>query len=163
MTGKRVLVSPVGMTPGVLLSALEACRRDERMGEPTLCIAICSDQSETAVNEALRDHGRYDGEIRTLIFRDPQAGISELDQITGPACQMLRDAEEVVVNITGGTTLMGVAVEKIASDAQKTARNAQSSRLSVRRVGLVDRRPPEVQRADPFVVGDVIWIDNQED
>ena len=149
-TDKRVLVSPVGMTPGVLLTALETCRRDERMGEPTLCIIICSDQSQATINEALRDHGGYRGEIRTLIFQDPQAGISELDQITGPAAQLLRDAQEVVINITGGTTIMGVAVEKIASDAQKMARNANTSRTTVRRVGLIDRRPTRSAEGGSF-------------
>jgi len=161
-TDKRVLVSPLGMTPGVLLTALETCRRDDRMGEPTLCIIVCSNETESVVNDALLEHGKYEGEIQTLIFQDPQAGISELGQITGPAHQLLEDATEVVVNITGGTTLMGVAVEKIASEAPKIASNSPNSRISVRRIGLIDRRPPEEQRSNPYVVGDAIWIDGRE-
>ena len=163
---KRVLVSPVGMTPGVLLTALEACRSDDDMGEPSSCIIVCSNESKEMVDEALRTHGKYEGAIDTLIFQDPQGGVSELGRITASARQFLEDAKEVVVNVTGGTTLMGVAVEKIASHAQKmasshapqTARNSQESR--VRRIGLIDRRPREQQESDPYVVGDVIWIDD---
>lgn len=159
-TGKRVLVSPVGMTPGVLLTALAACRQDDYMGEPSSCIVVCSNESKAVVNEALQTHGKYEGEIRTLIFQDPQAGISEIAEMATSAHQLLEDAEEVVVNITGGTTLMGVAVEKIASNAQKAAGSSSGSRSRVRRIGLVDRRPREQQESDPYVVGDVIWIDD---
>ena len=160
-TDKRVLVSPVGMTPGVLLTALEACRSDDDIGEPSLCIIVCSNESKAMVDEALRTHGKYEGEIHTLIFQDPQGGVSELDRVTGSAHHLLEDAQEAVVNVTGGTTLMGVAVEKIASNAQKIARNSPGSRSRVRRIGLIDRRPREQQESDPYVVGDVIWIDDQ--
>jgi hypothetical protein len=61
-------------------------------------------------------------------------------------------AQEVTINLTGGTTIMGLAISAIANEAQRLARD-------VRRFGLVDRRPPNEQDADPYRAGDVFWLD----
>ena len=62
-------------------------------------------------------------------------------------------AEEVLVNVTGGTTLMGLAAEALANAARDLARPA------VRRFGPADRRPPAEPDADPYRVGEPFWLD----
>jgi hypothetical protein len=56
------------------------------------------------------------------------------------------------VNITGGTTLMGLTAEKLASKARELP-------CEVRRLGLIDSRPPEQQRTDPYQEGEPLWLD----
>jgi len=63
-------------------------------------------------------------------------------------------ADEVVVNITGGTTAMQHIVQQIAALAAELGR-------SVRRVALVDRRLPQEQREEPYVPGELIRLDRE--
>ncbi len=145
----RLLVSPIGRRPGVLYSAVEACRHD---GEaPDACLALCSNETSGTIDDALRQAG-FRGDVQRLCIDDPYGGQSELGRLVRDARQYVLDAQAVLVNITGGTTLMGLAVSAIADEAQRLARN-------VRRFGLVDRRPPAEQDADPYHAGEAFWLD----
>ncbi len=64
----------------------------------------------------------------------------------------LLGADEVIANMTGGTTLMGLVVQRLTEEAQKLDR-------SVRRFALIERRPPAEQDSDPFVQGDCRWLE----
>lgn len=59
--------------------------------------------------------------------------------IFNTALTAIMQADEVVVNITGGTTAMQHIVQQIARYAEELGRLA-------RRVALVDRRSPQEQR-----------------
>jgi len=60
----------------------------------------------------------------------------------------------MVLNITGGTTAMQYIVQQIAALAAELGR-------PVRRAALVDRRLPQEQRDEPFVPGELIWLDRK--
>jgi hypothetical protein len=90
-----------------------------------------------------------------LRLDDPYAGKDERKRIMTEARQELAAADEVLVNITGGTTLMGVVAEDLAQEAHRWAR-------PVRRFALIDKRPPEQQKQEPFVEGDILWLDEEE-
>ncbi|OAT86757.1 hypothetical protein A6M21_02785 [Desulfotomaculum copahuensis] len=60
----------------------------------------------------------------------------------------------MVVNITGGTTAMQHTVQQVAALAADLGR-------AVRRADLVDRRLPQEQRDDPYVLGELIWLDRE--
>ncbi len=152
--GGIALVSPIGKRPGVLYSAIEAVRRD-RKTDPTMCLVVCSQQTEASIDEAL-SHARYDGNVERLTLVDPHGGIDEIESLVGKVKRRLIEVEEVWVNVTGGTTLMGLAAERLAAQAKGLDRK-------VRRFGLIDRRPPEDQDADPYQIGDVFWIDYEND
>ncbi len=153
-TGRRVLVSPIGMRPGVLFSALHACREAER--EPGICLVLCSDETEGKIADAV-DHSNFIGTIKPLVLEDPfGGGRPEIDRLTKEAREEFIGADTVLVNVTGGTTLMGLAAEAIASVARSLA-------CSVRRFGLIDRRPPAYQEADPYQVGEPFWLDKEGD
>ena len=153
--GGRVLVSPVGLRPGVLFSALQACRRDGEIGEPAICLVICSRETEVLIAEALQRAG-YAGEVEPLLLEDPYGGRPEIECLVKGARRHFIGADEVLVNVTGGTTLMGLAAEALSDAARKLA-------CPVRRFGLIDRRPPKRQDADPYQTGEPFWLDSTED
>lgn len=148
-TTQRLLVSPVGRRPGVLYSAFDACRRD---GVPAdACLILASDETSGAADEALREAG-FGGQVHRIRMADPYGDQAEIEGLVRDARKHLVVAQEIAVNLTGGTTLMGLAVEAIANEAQRLGRE-------VRRFGLVDRRPPNEQDADPYRAGEAFWID----
>ena len=153
-SGRRVLVSPVGLRPGVLFSALRTCRADRHIGDPELCLAICSHETEALTGEAARRAG-YNGELEPLLL-DPHGGHREIGRLAKAARKHFIGAERVFVNVTGGTTLMGLAAEALGGAARKLA-------CSVRRFGLIDRRPPARQDADPYRAGEPFWLDPDQD
>ena len=154
--GGLVLVSPIGLRPGVLFSAVMACQAGENLEEPTTCLIICSKKSEDKIDGALKQAG-YGGRFEPLLLEDAFGGGSEeIERLVKDARKHLIGADEVVVNVTGGTTLMGLAAEAIASKARHFAR-------PTRRFGLIDRRPTDQQDADPYQAGEPFWLDGPED
>lgn len=148
----RVLVSPIGMRPGVLFSALNVCRAQ---GDLSACVVICSRDTQDLIAEASR-RAEYAGTIETLVLDDPYGGLAEIDSLVEKARRRFIGAGRVFVNVTGGTTLMGLAAEMLADAARKLA-------CPVRRFGLIDRRPPKQQDEDPYQVGEPFWLDAAED
>lgn len=150
---RNLLVSPVGERPGVLFSALRALRNQEISCDTVL--AICSPQTEPRVMEALERAG-WQGELHLARFDDPFAGIDERARLAKQAVEPLVRAASVYVNVTGGTTLMGLFAEELAGKARSLAK-------PVRRFGLIDRRPSEEQRTNPWVEGELLWLDAETD
>jgi hypothetical protein len=148
---RHLLVSPIGERPGVLFSAIK--RASGEGLHPDFCLVICSQRSETAVPDALSRAG-FHGEHRSLRLEDPYAGKDERQKLIEESRAYLASADDVSVNITGGTTLMGVIAEDLAQEARRLTRPA-------RRFALIDRRDPEEQKRDPFVEGDLLWLDNE--
>ena len=143
--GGRLLISPQGRRPGVLFSAL-------KVADPDTCLVICSDISIESTRDAAREAG-FKGHIEQIKLADPLGGFSEIDIVVESAHDYLSYADEIKANITGGTTLMGVIVQRLVEDAQELSR-------PVRRFALIDRRSQEEQDNDPFVVGESHWLDN---
>ena len=142
--GGRLLLSPQGTKPGVLFSAL-------KVAQPDTCLVICSATSASSICEAGERAG-FQGSIEPIELTDPLGGFDEINASAEQAHRSLLDADEVVANMTGGTTLMGLVVQRLAEEAQKLDR-------PVRRFALIDRRPPAEQDSDPFVQGDYHWLD----
>ena len=149
----RVLVSPVGMRPGVLFSALHACR--QRGGDPRTCVVLCSEDTQGTIEEAVRQAG-YHGELKTMLFQDPFSGRTEIRRIEKRTRDLFVGADAVFVNVTGGTTLMGLAAEALGNAARQLA-------APVHRFGLIDRRSAADQEAYPYQVGEPFWLDVPED
>jgi CRISPR-associated DxTHG motif protein len=145
-----VLVSAVGTTPGPLYSALRACSTD-----PGCLIAICSEETRALAEEARR-HAGSTATLIPLTMADPVGGTTEIDRVVADAAEHLFEGPEVLVNLTGGTTLMGLVVERIAREAARLGR-------AVRRFGLIDRRPREEQLGDPYVAAEPCWLDPRGD
>ena len=155
--GGRILISPIGKRPGVLFSAVQAVRAQGNGEDPALCLVICSDETRGIIAEALEKTG-FENDFKPLMFEDAfGGGPHEIERLVSTARGHLVGAGEVLVNVTGGTTLMGLAAERLASEARSLACPA------VRRFGLIDRRPPSRQETDPYQTGEPFWLDADED
>ena len=145
--GGHLLLSPQGTRPGVLFSAL-------KIATPNTCLVICSDTSKESITEAAK-HADFSGPIEQITLTDPHGGFAEIDAAVERAYPHLLIADEVVANMTGGTTLMGLIVQRLAEEAQKLDR-------PVRRFALIDRRAPAEQNDNPFVEGECYWLDLEQ-
>ena len=142
--GGRLLLAPQGRRPGVLFSAL-------KVAQPDTCLVICSKTSASMMPDAAK-HADFKGHIEQIELADPLGGFAEIDEVAERAHGYLSHADEVVANMTGGSTLMGVIVQRLVEDAQKLDR-------PVKRFALIDRRSQDEQDSDPFVESDCHWLD----
>ncbi len=142
---KRLLICPIGLTPGVLYSAI-------RHTIPDRVLVVCFSDSAGAIDEALAKAGRT-VEVRRLLMTNAFTGIDEFASLIGDASAWLFEADEVHANLTGGTTLMGALVGEFVKRA------AREYQRPVREFVLIDKRSPEQQRTDPWRVGDIHYMD----
>lgn len=152
----RLLISPQGNRPGVLFSALKMLM-NEKM-RPDRCLVICSKNSQGTVAEAARQAG-FNGDCRSIVLEDPFGGFQEIEGLVKQAEPWLLEADLVLANLTGGTTLMGIVVQALADRANKLDR-------PIHRFALIDRRSPAEQDAQPYVQSEHYWLDpppGQED
>lgn len=140
----KLLLSPQGMRPGVLFSALQ-------VAEPNTCLVICSETSASSIPDAASQVG-FKGHIEQIELADPLGGFDEIDAIAERAHDYLLSTDAVIANMTGGSTLMGIIVQRLVEEARKLSR-------PVKRFALIDRRPTADQDSDPFVQGDSYWLD----
>ena len=143
-----LLVTPLGMGPGVLYSAIKKVQADS-------VLVLCSEQAKAGIPEAL-SHSAFSGNHESLIMRDPFNGIDEIDEILKKSRKVCLDADKVLVNLTGGTTMMGITVQRIYEQARNDQRPC-------RRFVLTDKRLPEEQKRKLWVEADIFWIDKPSD
>lgn len=145
----KLLICPVGLSAGVLYSAI--CHV-----QPARVLIVGSQQTVQAAQEAYNKAAQEMGltmELCQLALQDAHTGVGEFDKLVQSARQWLCDADEVHVSLTGGTALMGVLVVRLADTA------ARDYLRPVHRFVLIDKRPPEEQRAKPWVKGDFFSLD----
>lgn len=140
-----VLLSPLGLSKGLLYSALLCVR-------PASVVVITSKEAEGALPEIL-----YKAQMSTMkpnvwIMRDPYCGFDEVVDLTSKIVPGLLAAEKVVANQTGGTTVMQFVIHSIC-------RELRNLDIPVEEVALVDRRSPEEQRGNPYVVGELVILE----
>jgi hypothetical protein len=146
--GGASLITAQGSRPGVLYSALKATTPDR-------CLVVCSAKTELTIGEAAAQ-AAFAGQIDKLTIKDAFSGFGELDALVKRARGWLLDADEVVANLTGGTTLMGMAVQQLVEAAERLDRPSH-------RFALIDRRPSAEQEKNPYVASDVYWLDAEPD
>lgn len=144
-----LLICPLGNTAGVLYSALLQV-------QPERCIVICSPQTENAIDEAVEQAG-WDGKILKLVMQDVHRGVGEFNLLQEQAKTWQFQADRIEANLTGGTSLMGVFVGRLLEHA------GRAYRRPTRRFVLIDPRPYEEQRAEPWVKGDIHYVDRESE
>jgi CRISPR-associated DxTHG motif protein len=133
-----LLVSPLGRTPGVVQAALACCDpRPQR-----LLVVTSAEQQEQARSLAATQL------VQVITLVDPYRGVSELNDVVEQATKAVALAEQVRVNLTGGTTLLGVAAERIAQAAERLE-------VEVRRFVLVESAVPSDESS-------LVWVDDAE-
>ncbi len=142
---ETVLITPLGLSPGVLYSAVLRIR-------PERTIVVTSEEARAGAQAALSAAGLPDHELLTLTMREPFTGYEEVRSLAATIRPAILAAREVVLNLTGGTTAMQYVVEQLGGEARRLG-------VPVRRVFLVDRRPAEEQRAQPFILGEILELE----
>lgn len=148
-TGGCFLISPLGLSPGALFSALYHTRPDR-------LLIITSKEASHFVPEVLTEAGRTDLKPYIIVLQDAHQGFDEAGRILSDNEELRRDlifSSQVVANITGGTTAMQYAAEKLGYQIERVG-------TVVRRVALVDRRDIIEQRRNPYVVGELVVLEN---
>ena len=149
-SGGKLLVTPVGMSKGLLYTALSNI-------SPDICIIITSKEAENGIEEAIKKASYNGGNIKKIVMKDPFAGDTEIKDIKSNFLtpeyseyrELIQKAEEIVVNLAGGTTMMQILVDDISKVANKMGKN-------IKKVVTIDRRDVMEQKKEPFVVGEVI-------
>ena len=146
--GGRLLVTPLGLTPGVVYTAILRVRPDR-------VIVVTSEEAARALPVALeRVQVQAQAKVVPYLVREvqePFVGYREAARVLDDEARAwLAEAEEVVVNLAGGTTVMQYIVEHLAREAERLG-------IPVQRGATVDRRPPQEQRDEPYVLGE--WVE----
>jgi len=136
----KLLVVPIGMSPGVLFTAL-------KKENPDVLLLIGSNESLSSAKESIEKAG-WKGKQEMYCVQDPHTGVAERESLcaTQTIRELVSSATKVVGVLTGGTTLLGIMVQDVLSLAPRL--------LPVRRIFLVDRRSIHAQKSDPYQEGE---------
>ncbi|MHC1595186.1 MAG: TIGR02221 family CRISPR-associated protein [Methanotrichaceae archaeon] len=143
--GGTLFISPLGLHPGFLYTALSKLRNS-----PHVCLVVASEDSAVHLEE-IKNRSGYEGELNSLIM-DPHHGFEDIAKLVQRSKEILLGADEVMCNITGGTTTLQYAVIQLAKMAEKLGRK-------VNWIAVVDERDSEEQNAEPYVLGDIVEIE----
>lgn len=145
---ERLLICPIGMSPGVLYSAVQQVT-------PARVLVVCSEESSPAIEEALQRCDSSPESLR-LIMDNPFAGADEFESLLDQTLPWLYEADEIHANLTGGTALISALIGRLARESQRRFQRP------VREFVLIDKRSPEEQRADPWQLGSIHYLDEHE-
>jgi len=142
--GGKLFISPLGLHPGFLYTALSKLRNSHHV-----CLVVASEDSAVHLEE-IKNRSGYEGKLNSLIM-DPHHGFEDIAELVQRSKAILLGADEVLCNITGGTTTLQYAVIQLAKMAGKLGRK-------VNWIAVVDERDSEKQNAEPYVLGDIVEI-----
>ena len=148
-TVSRLLVSGLGTSPGSLYTAL--CRT-----RPDRLVVFTSPEAGAALPEILATAGMPILPTVKVELVKPFTGFAEGRARVRELQAELENAETVVCNQTGGTTLMGHLVEQMARQGERLG-------AVVSRVAVVDERSSEEQRRNPYMLGDQFDLDDLDE
>ena len=140
-----LLVTPLGLSPGVLYTALTRMRPDS-------VVALTSREASGRLSEICERAGYPESGIHTELIEDPHRCFQSGAELVARIRPRVMVAQSVTVNVTGGTTALQYLAERVGRDAERLG-------VPVRRVALVDSRSFTDQQAEPFVPGEVITLD----
>ena len=136
----------LALCPGALFTALRLIRPDRS-------IVITSDLARGTLEETLRRAQQANLPAECVIMAEPFVGFAEAADIVTRVRPILAEAGEVVANLSGGSTVIQYVVDCIAIEAIRL-------NVHTRRVAAVDRRGMEKQRAEPYVLGEIVDIED---
>ena len=140
-----LLVTPLGLSPGVLYTALIRARPDK-------VVVLTSPEAAQRIAEICARAQYPESNVHIELVADAHRCFQSPKDLFARVHLLVLAARCVTVNVTGGTTALQYLAERIGRDAERLG-------VSVRRIALVDSRPYADQQAEPFVSGDVIFLD----
>jgi len=143
--GKTLLISPLGMSPGLLFSAVQHLR--DGLGKIWL---LSSEQAIRSLEE-IKKYAQFDGSFDSFLVRDPFTCFNETEPFYNKVLYDAQHAHKVIVNITGGTTALQYVIQDVADRLKGIG-------IKVEKIALIDRRPVEEQKKEPYKVGDIVFL-----
>jgi len=103
----KAVLSPLGTSKGALFTVLKHFN-------PDILVVITSKQAEENVSEIL-EKAEFRGKHYIVLVNDPFTGVDEIDKVIKETRKCLEDnnVKDIVMNLTGGTSLLGYIVELV--------------------------------------------------
>ena len=137
------VVSSLGLTEGALYTILSHYN-------PDLLIVVTSKEGAKILPSIL-EKTQFKGECHVVNVEDPYTGKEEIARVSKEVTGYLENTRKVVINLTGGTTLLNYMLLKVGDEARHGK--------TIKTVLAVDKRPYEEQKVNPYVVGEVVELD----
>ncbi|NLH37640.1 MAG: CRISPR-associated DxTHG motif protein [Thermotogaceae bacterium] len=137
------VVSSLGLTEGALYTILNHYN-------PNLLIVVTSKEGAKILPSIL-EKTQFKGECHVVNVEDPYTGKEEIARVSKEVTGYLENTRKVVINLTGGTTLLNYMLLKVGDEARHGK--------TIKTVLAVDKRPYEEQKVNPYVVGEVVELD----
>ncbi len=136
------LLSPLGLSPGLLYSALMTIK-------PQSLVVLTSDEGENSLPSIIKKASYY-GSVSVVHVDDPfncfEISLKKTEELLD-----ILGKNPCVVNLTGGTTALQFIIQRTGSALEKSG-------ARVNYVALIDRRGIQAQRDEPWVVGEMVRI-----
>ncbi|MCX8207736.1 MAG: CRISPR-associated DxTHG motif protein [Methanothrix sp.] len=139
----KLLVSALGLHPGFLYTAL-------RNVNPEVCLVVASHETVSKWEELSRMAG-YSGDFEIEVM--DAHSFNGIKEIVDRFEELLVGFDEILCNLTGGTAAMQYAVMQFARRAERLGRN-------VRWIAVIDNRLPDEQKLNPYVEGEVVFLED---
>jgi hypothetical protein len=145
----KVLISALGMSPGLLYTAIKQV-------EPDFLLVLTSREAAASLNEILARSG-YTGRCDVIIVADPHTGFDRVPEMLAEVKQCLTGLprHHLYINLTGGTTCLQYIISHVGKVLPDTCTAATT-------VAMIDRRPAAEQRANPYVPGEMVVVEGVE-
>jgi hypothetical protein len=141
----KVLITPLGNSKGLLYTAI-------KLINPDRIVVLTSEKLKDMVEEICKQTAFTDAnKIQVEIIEDPFSGFEEGAYLAKKMVLSLKNVKNLYVNFTGGTTAMQFAMQAFWD----LARNEFDSK----RVAFVDKRAAAEQQSNPYVIGEILYID----
>jgi hypothetical protein len=147
---EKILITPLGTSPGVLYTLIKRLNPDR-------VIVITSKKGEENLPEICEKAGFDQNKIKAYLFDDPYTGF---DKISDVIKEMISDftidiGSRITVNLAGGTSFLQYVTGEFSEVLE-------SKKLDVTKVFAVDRRDFALQKAEPYVVGEVVELPGED-
>lgn len=139
---ETTLLSPLGLSPGLLYSALATVK-------PHHLVVLTSKKAADPLNQIIKK-AKYNGTTEVIYVEDPFTCFQQADAKVGELLDVLKSTP-CVINLTGGTTALQFIV-------QQTGTALENRGAEMRYAALIDRRNVQEQKENPWVIGELIWV-----
>lgn len=137
------VVSSLGLTEGALYTILNHYN-------PNLLIVVTSKEGAKILPSIL-EKTQFKGECHVVNVEDPYTGKEEIARVSKEVTGYLENTRKVVINLTGGTTLLNYMLLKVGDEARHGK--------TIKTVLAVDKRSYEEQKVNPYADGEVVELD----
>lgn len=145
----KVLLSALGMSPGLLYTAIKRV-------EPDFLLVLTSREAAASLDEIL-SRASYTGRHEVITVTDPHTGFDCAPEVLMETKQFLAalPRHHLFINLTGGTTCL----QYIISRAGKTPPDSCAAVITV---AMVDRRPAAEQRENQYALGEMVVVESKD-